>query len=477
MTSAMSYAGGMGMVDNAMFGSQLIPDSYTPDSGNRGYVATSYDLTLDYRVASNRLAGDASISLVMQTTSTTVVLDLRGLTVSKVSVNGVRAAKFRQTRTKLTITLAQAATAGSHLTVNIQYSGNPRPNRSVWGEVGWEELNEGVLVASQPNGASSWFPCNDHPSNKARFRFDVTADSPYMVLANGTLSSKTVKSSRTRWVYESEAPMATYLATLQVGHYLPAELPHGNVALAGFIPADMAAPFAADFGDQQRMVEVFEEAFGPFPFDHYSVVVADEDLEIPLESQGIAVFGRNHVDGAHVEDRLIAHELAHSWFGNSLTVSSWRDIWLHEGFACYAEWLWSEKGRTDSAHTLATKYWARLAALPQDICIGDPGPDLMFDDRLYKRGALLVHTLRLSLGDDQFFSMLRAWTARHRHRNVTTSAFIEHAVEFGGAGMEPLISTWLFDLALPPLPEVAQVAQASTKPAPTTAKRQLRVQR
>jgi aminopeptidase N len=459
----MSYAGGMGMVESAAFGAQPIPDSYTPGSGNRGYAVTAYNLTLDYRVTSNRLAADAVISLVMQATSNTLVFDLRNLSASKVSVAGQRVAKFSQTTTKLKIILAASVTAGTALEVSVKYGGSPRPNKSIWGEVGWEELDEGMLVASQPDGASSWFPCNDHPSNKARFRFDITADSPFTVIANGALVSKTVKASRTRWVYEAAEPMATYLATVQMGHYVAAELPHDRVKLSGYIPADMKAPFAADFTDQQRMIDVFEEAFGPFPFEQYSVVVADDDLEIPLESQGIAVFGRNHVDGAHGEDRLIAHELAHSWFGNSVTVESWRDIWLHEGFACYAEWLWSEKGRTESAHALATKYWTRLKDLPQDICLGDPGPQLMFDDRIYKRGALLVHALRLTLGDEVFFAMLREWTIRNRFGAVSTAGFIAHAAEFGGAAMETLINAWLFDLPLPALPApMAPVASAKT---------------
>ena len=96
------------------------------------------------------------------------------------------------------------------------------------------------------------------------------------------------------------------------------------------------------------MIALFEGLFGPYPFDAYTVVVTDDDLEIPLEAQGLSVFGANHMDGRRGSERLVAHELAHQWFGNSLTVGLWRDIWLHEGFACYAEWLWSEAsgGRT-----------------------------------------------------------------------------------------------------------------------------------
>jgi aminopeptidase N len=202
------------------------------------------------------------------------------------------------------------------------------------------------------------------------------------------------------------------------------------------------------------MMKLFCRQFGPYPFNAYTVVVTDDPLEIPLEAQGISVFGSNHVDGRRGSERLVAHELAHQWFGNSLTPAAWQHIWLNEGFACYAEWLWSEESRGPTADQQVYKAYTRLRGLPQDLLLSDPGPDLMFDDRLYKRGAITLHVVRRHLGDDAFFDLLRAWTRAYRHGSVTTAEFITMAATFSPdeEALRYLFASWLDSYELPPLP-------------------------
>jgi aminopeptidase N len=222
------------------------------------------------------------------------------------------------------------------------------------------------------------------------------------------------------------------------------------------VPPRLRAAALHDLARQPQMLALFEDRFGPYPFGGYTVVVTDDDLEIPLEAQGLSVFGANHMDGRRGSERLVAHELAHQWFGNSLTVARWRDIWLHEGFACYAEWLWSQEAGGWSADRHARSAWTRLSVLPQNLVIGDPGPHAMFDDRLYKRGALTLHALRLTVGDTAFFDILRAWTARYRHGSVSTALFVATASEVAGVFVGPLLDAWLYDEALPALPAPAR---------------------
>ncbi|CAM3055858.1 M1 family metallopeptidase [Prescottella defluvii] len=427
-------------------------DPYLPHSGNRGYRVSRYELDLTYKVPSNRLSGKASITATTTDVRSKFSLDLaQTMQVSKVSVNGGRGAKYTHRDGKLTITPAQKIPAGGLLAITVQYGGNPEPITTIWGEVGWEELDEGSLVASQPNGAASWFPCDDHPSSKASYSISITTDSPYHAVANGTLARKQTRASHTTWVYEQPEPMSTYLATIQIGPYERRRAGRGRVPIHVLHPPELRAPFDHDFARQPEMMDVFEKLFGPYPFEAYSVVVTGDELEIPIEAQGLSIFGANHCDGKGGSERLVAHELAHQWFGNSLTLGVWKDIWLHEGFACYAEWLWSENSGGPDAHTHAVQAHRGLAGKPQDIVLGDPGPRLMFDDRIYKRGALTLHALRQQLGDDAFFALLQKWTAKYRHSTVSTEQFTDLAAHFTDRPLRPLWEAWLAGKSLPAL--------------------------
>jgi len=424
-------------------------DPYLPGHGDETFDVVSYDLELDYRVSTNRLDARAQIVAVALEALEVISLDLHGLDVSKVTVNGSRPARYTVRAGKLRLRLAKAAAAADRLVLAIRYGGQPGPVPSIWGEVGWEELEDGVIVAGQPGGAPSWFPCNDRPSSKATYLLSVTTESAYTVVANGVLVDRSWGARRTTWTYEQSQPMATYLATVQIGRYARQTVAGSPVRQELFAPRELGRVAQADLAPQPAMMRVFADLFGPYPFDAYTVVVTADDLEIPLEAQGLSVFGANHLDGRGECERLVAHELAHQWFGNSLTVGHWSDIWLHEGFACYAEWLWSEFSGGASAGVLARRHHGLLEGAGQDLVLTEPGAALMFDDRIYKRGALALHTVRLALGDETFFAMLRDWVGRYRFATVSTGLFEEHVARFGSA---PTLGQWLHEAPLPPLP-------------------------
>ncbi|GED96597.1 putative peptidase M1, membrane alanine aminopeptidase [Gordonia crocea] len=429
-----------------------IIDDYLPENGNTGYRVSRYDLDLQYKVTTNRLAGTAIITATAKAHLARLQLDLAPtMSVTQVLVNGARA-RHTHRKGKLTVTPTTPVPPGGALSVKVRYAGNPRPIRGRWGEVGWEELTAGSLCANQPNGAPSWFPCDDHPVSKASYRIAITTDSPFSVVANGVLTEKRTKAAQTRWVFEQTEPMTTYLASIQIGQYETVSLAKSPVPVDLVAPRALRAQARARFEPQVQMLDLFTRLFGPYPFPRYTAVVTEDPLDIPLEAQGFSTFGANHCEPANDAERLVAHELAHQWFGNSVTLARWKDIWLHEGFACYAEWLWSEHSGGRSADEWAHHYYAKLAASRGRRPLTDPGPDLMFEDWVYKRGALTLHALRLRIGDESFFALLRHWTDKYRYGSVSTEDFTTLAAGHSSQALGDLWQAWLREPALPPFP-------------------------
>ncbi|PKV96573.1 peptidase M1-like protein [Amycolatopsis echigonensis] len=443
-------------------GADTSGDGYLPEHGNGGYRVRHYDLDLDYRIGPNRLSATAVLTCEATQALSRLTLDFGEFRVSRVLVEG-KPAKYVRRGLKLQVKPARSLPAGTEFQVEIRYAGNPQPVRSRWGDIGWDELTDGALVASQPVGAPSWFPCNDHPADKASYRLAVATASPYLVAATGNLVSRYQSASTTKWVFERPEPTSTYLMSVQIGRYEDLELSDGawvpertadrpaGIVQRAAVPPRLRRAFERDFGRQGRMMEALEEWFGPYPFGEYVVVVTDDDLDDPIEAQGMAIFGANHVDGRRTHERLVVHELAHQWFGNSLTVADWQHIWLNEGFATYTEWLWSEVSGGESAEALARAWYERMRAKPADVTIGDPGVARMFDERVYKRGGLTLHALRGEMGDPAFFALVKAWAVENRHAAVTTEQFVSLAESYAGRPLGEFFAAWLERVALPPL--------------------------
>ncbi|TDC86218.1 M1 family peptidase [Micromonospora sp. KC606] len=444
---------GAGTTQRGAFGpgAERSGDSYLPEHGNGGYRIRHYDLELDYKIASNRLVGRAVLTALATQGLSRFTLDLGRFRVQEVLVDG-RSARYTHRPHKLQVKPAHPIPMGAQFRIEVRYVGHPAPIRGRWGDIGWDELADGVLVASQPNGAPSWFPCDDQPGQKASYRVAVTCASSYTVLVTGDLVGQRPGASRTTWVYERAEPTPAYLMSVQIGRYERLELATQPVPQRAAVPARLRTPFMVDFARQAQAMAAFERLFGPYPFGEYTVVVTDDELEDPIEAQGMSIFGANHVDGRRTHERLVVHELAHQWFGNSLTVADWRHIWLNEGFATYAEWLWSGLSGGSSAEALARQWYAQMAARPADLRVADPGIGRMFDPLVYKRGALTLHALRREIGDTQFFTMLRGWVAGHRHATVTTAAFRAHAQRYARQPLDALFSAWLDQPALPAFP-------------------------
>ena len=228
-----------------------------------------------------------------------MTLDFADLRVDRIILQDGRRLRFEHRKEKLKVLLPAPVAAGEQVVLEIVYRGAPRPTSSRYGGLGWEQLADGVLVASQPTGAPSWFPCNDRPDQKASYRIQVTTASQYRVVANGRLAGVAHSGSSSTWTFVQDAPMASYLATVQIGPYQRVELSgqDGGVPLLLVAPARRLEAARAALAQQDPMVALFGRLFGPYPFGAYTVVVTEDRLEIPVEAQGVSMFGSNHMDG------------------------------------------------------------------------------------------------------------------------------------------------------------------------------------
>lgn len=437
-------------------GGESVDDPYYPLVGNTGYDVEHYDLDLRIEITElDHVDGIATIDLHTTADLDQLSLDLVGLVVDQATIEGV-SVDAEQTDAKLRLRFSETIPANSDLTIRIDYSGSPISTASETriGSIGWFDVGSLASVAvGEPTGARTWFPVNDHPSDKATYSFTLDVADPLVGVANGQRTSNELLDGRRRTTWEMRQPMASYLATVSVGDY---QLISSEAAATTGVPVEDAVPsrlasvFDGDFDQTDEMIDVFSELFGPYPFDEYGVLVVDADFGFALETQGRSLFSASFVDGDGSIERIVAHELAHQWFGNHVSPATWRDIWLNEGFASYAEDLWLEFGRGDSAAALEARLLER-ASVSLAPAPGDPGAAGLFDASVYRRGGLTLHALRLEVGDAEFFDILQTWVERFGGGSASTADFVALSEELSGEQLDDFFESWLGDGALPAL--------------------------
>ncbi len=440
-------------------GSPDIGDSYYSGMGNGGYDAEHYTLDLRYTPETGAIEGTTTIEAIASQNLSAFNLDLSGLSVAAVTVNGLPA-DFTRSEAELTITPAEVLLEGAPFTVVVTYSGVPRPIRplAIPIQMGWSVTDGGVYVASEPVGAASWYPVNEHPLDKATYTVRVTVPAPLVVASNGLLQETIANGDGTlSYIWENIYPTASYLVGLNIGDFVIVEQEGpGGLPIRHYFPPDIAGEAAYDFGRTPEMIAFFSDLFGPYPFEAYGAVVVNENLNFALETQTLSLFGRGHVDGKRNSEMTIAHEAAHQWFGNSVSLADWSDIWLNEGFATYAHYLWLGHTAGEAAFNTALERVYDGLAAAQNIWPppGAPPRDDLFSQSVYVRGAMTLHALRQRVGDEVFFAILRAYYDAYRYANATTEDFIRIAEEISGEDLAAFFDAWLYQQALPPIPEL-----------------------
>ncbi|SDR65288.1 M1 family aminopeptidase [Agrococcus carbonis] len=433
------------------------PASRPPASGDPTWSAQHYDLELHCDVAVNRLEGVARIVGRAAGDLDALELDLVGLAATAVTIDGAPAA-WTQHPERLELRPAAPIPAGASFAIEVAYGGSPAPRATPWGEVGWRHRGEGAIAAADAGAAPTWYPCNDRLSDRATLRIRITAEQRCRAIATGALVEETTDAGRTARTFVTRAPTAPARTSLHLGRYLRGAATRAAVPLVAYVPSALGPRALGDLAVVPRMLACFVERFGRYPFDDYTIVVAPDALERPRESLAGAVLRADRVDGSPAAERPLAHLLAHQWFGAGVGGADLQHRWLDDGLARYAEWLWSEAAGDASTDALAHEHHELLADSPQDFALTDPPPELLVDDRIGHRGALLVHALRVALGDLPFFALLQAWAAQHAHGPVTTDDFrrLAGAHARAGTSLDALLDAWLLDPALPPLPSRAR---------------------
>ena len=437
----------------AVQGASGMGDPYYAELGNGGYDVEYYALTLDVDPATNTLMGTTQIVATATQSLKSFNLDLHALTVDRVQVDSL-IAEFTRQADELTITLNKPLLEGRSFTTLVTYHGVPEllSFEAFPVPMGWSHADDGSInVWGEPAAASTWFPSNNHLRDKANYRFEITVPKPWVVAASGVLQETREQGDKTLFVFEMHQPMATYLASVNIDHYEQV-MQAGTVPIQNYFPPDYPIEYRQAFDVLPAALEFFSQQIGPYPFESYGVVIASRSspcniADTALEVQSLSV----HCPSASMaSERVIVHELAHQWFGDSVSLKNWQDVWLKEGFATYAEWMWRVKNDPAELRRVAREEKQAFSDSPASVA--EPPANALYTRESYTGAALVLQALREQIGDDVFMQLLKTYASHFQYGNASTQDFMALAEEVSGQDLDAFFEAWLFGAYLPDLP-------------------------
>ncbi|MEU8674974.1 M1 family metallopeptidase [Streptomyces sp. NPDC048560] len=438
-----------------------IGDRLFPQLGNPGYDVLSYDIAFTYH-GSNSKPLDAVTKIEARTTQPLerVNLDFARGKVSAVEVNGL-VSEFGTKGEDLVVQAPAALPAGVPLHITVRHTSDPNGSRA---DGGWLRTADGLAMANQADAAHRVFPGNDHPADKAYFTFRITAPEKLTAVANGLPVGTERNGAATTWTYRTEHPMATELAQVSIGRsaVLHRTGPDG-LPLRDVVPDADRQKLEPWLKKTSAQMEWMERQVGRYPFETYGLLVADTETGFELETQTLSLFERSlFTEAGYPEwyvDSIMVHELAHQWFGNSVSPKTWSDLWLNEGHASWYEARYAEEHAEQPLERRMRQAYARSDAWraaggpPAHPDAPEPGRKIsLFRPVVYDGSALVLYALRQEIGTAAFGRLERTWVRRHKDGSATTADFTQLASQIAGRDLSAFFQAWLYGEKTPPMP-------------------------
>ena len=418
------------------------------------YDVLHYHIRLTVDPVTETIDGQVTAQIEATASTGTLVFDLvDSMSVSSVVVDG-GIQPFIHENDLVTVSLASALGPGEQADVWIGYSGKPDTENEVIRNVsaltfdthGNDELL--IYTFSAPTFARGWWPCKDVLEDKATAHIVVTVPDTLVVASNGVLEQNADNGDGTReWTWHEQKPIATYLVSLAVSNYDVFRdyfryAPVDSMPVEYYVYPEDRAKAEIDFAPTVSMIAFYDSLFGDYPFLEEKYGMAEFNWGGAMEHQTCTSYGNRRITGDNRNDRIVAHELSHQWWGDMITPSDWADIWLNEGFATYCEALWFE-------HTEGTaEYFDYMDGLrgsfPFSGTVYDP--DILYGSTVYYKGAWVLHMLRWVMGDQDFFDAMRGYGSdvRFAYANANTVQFQEVCESYFGSSLDWFFNEWVY---------------------------------
>ena len=442
-------------------GAAGVGDALYPTLGNGGYVVEHYDLELRYATAAPTQQLDGTVAILARATQalSSFDLDFHGDGFGAVTVDG-RPAQTSWDGDELVITPAHPIRRGAWFVVRVaHFTSTPVvPDPNVFLGAPFFAAPDNSAWAGQSAFAHYIFPSNDHPSNKASFSFRIDVPAGTTAVANGVLVDQRTARGRSIWRYEQCEPMATELAQVAVGALTVIDRgTAAGVHVRDGVPTRLAPDLADKLAIETEQIAVLEGLLGDYPFRTYGTLVVDSQLGFALETQTLSLFENSFfTQPEEVYSPIMAHELAHQWFGDSVAPAVWSDVWLNEGHATWYERTWNVD--PDSPEFVELVHGGYAFADQLRFFYGPPGaprsgaPQDVFNPNVYFGGAITLFALRQQVGDATFKAIERAWVTRYRGRSASTQDFFNLASEISGQDLQAFLTAWIYGDTTPAMP-------------------------